>query len=494
MTAKTASRKSMTITPKEKNMTAKTTKTETVSDPKPTVRKTKKQAAAETIVPELTDAQKARLYSTAMGAVTRAIKAADAVEVTEDDRTLVRKNHLLEKVVAAKVTANERAAAAGKAQPFTTEDVTFKPIEREPMQESAAEEPEPEQPAAAVGFDVTLQNMSDGSVQGHRTGCADINKRRRNAKVQPGDEPWPLTVQHKHEAWVNYNSDFLAEGPESGQYNIDWLPCADGVPQGPSDDYATWLAEENSETTEPEPKEPFKAVAPKARKAAATTKAAATAKKGSGTTTAKEKAPRPTPADRSEQKANDLANYAQSVGWDAVLEPYGTNGFTATLRRGDEELGAKFIDGKLGLEPDERPYYKNAARPRPVLLRNVSAMRQQMDEDETKRPIARETTRVARSERADRPRKSFSWDDTLDDATLLDVLQTEMTGKRISWKVTLDGSTEEMERVIGKVAKVGRTPSNDRTVDFFEMEITKDGLMANSRHRTLTLKSILRLI
>lgn len=493
MTAKTAIR--TTTANKEKDMTAQTAKTETVSDPKPTVRKTKKQAAAETNVPEPTEQQKARMFSTAMGAVTRALKAADAVEVTEDDRTLARKNHLLEKVVAAKVTANERADAAGKQRPFSEEDTTFKPIERIVSEDSAAEEPEPEQATPAAKFDITLVNMTDGSVQGHRAGCADLTRKGRG-KVRQANEPWTFSVADKHEAWAEYNSDFLAEGPESGNYQIDWLPCAGDVPQGADDTYEVWAAEESGETVEPdpepEPKEPFKATAPKARKAAGTAKAAATTKKVSGTTTAKEKAPRPTPTDRSEQKAQDLADYALSVGWDAVIEPFQETGRKVTLRRGDEEMAAWFTDGKLDLV--DRPYYKNAARPRPVLLRNVSAMRQQMDEDETKRPIARETTRVARTERADRPRKSFTWDDSLDDAALLDALQTEMTGKRITWRVTLDGGSEEMERVIGKVVKVGRTPNNDRMVDFHELEITKGGLKANSRLRTLTLKSILRLI
>lgn len=512
MTTKTANKSTSTAN-KEKNMTAKTT-TAPSSNPKPTVRKsTKKVAAAETNVPEPTEQQKARMFSTAMGAVTRALKAAQAVEITEDDRTLDRANHLYEKVVAAKKVANERAAAAGKELPFTTEDTTFKPIERDPMDRPSkngateslratikankARAAEAEKPAASAKFDIVLRNMSDGSVEGHAAGCADLKRKAKRGAKHQSDEAWSLSVSSKHDAWEEYNSDFLNECEEhkdhaaldacSHAYNIDWLPCADGV------------ADRDGE---PEPtKEPFKATAPKARAAAGTKKAGAAKATTSGTTTAKEKAPAKataakvvvTPAQRSETKAAELGKFATEHGWTSSTEEIGAGAVRITLKHDDEEMGAVFTDGKLGLEPAERPYYTNAERGNRVLLRNVSAMRMQIANEDGDKPVARVATRAVRTHAADRPRKTFTWDNALDDKALLDALQTEMTGKRVLWDVTLDGTTEEMEVLIAKVTKVGTTPSNDRTVDFFEMEITKAGLKP-SRQRTITLKSIKRLV
>lgn len=86
-------------------------------------------------------------------------------------------------------------------------------------------------------FNITLIGKSDGSVVGHKAGCADIKR-----KVHPFDsEPWTFKVANKMEAWANYSADFIAECDEhdncdeaTGQcvnaYDIEWLPCADAVP------------------------------------------------------------------------------------------------------------------------------------------------------------------------------------------------------------------------------------------------------------------------
>ena len=91
-----------------------------------------------------------------------------------------------------------------------------------------------------MSHNIALVNITDGSVQGHKAGCADLSrgKLRRHA-----DQVWNMEVETKHEAWVAYNGDFLAEGPESGQYEIQWLPCAKHVPQGTEDTYEAWEAE-----------------------------------------------------------------------------------------------------------------------------------------------------------------------------------------------------------------------------------------------------------
>lgn len=90
----------------------------------------------------------------------------------------------------------------------------------------------------AVRHNITLINMLDGSVDGHKAGCADIKK----AKGSYGDRPWTFYVSSKNDAWLSYNSDFYAECPshdkcdeEQGRcdnaYDIHWLPCANEVPE-----------------------------------------------------------------------------------------------------------------------------------------------------------------------------------------------------------------------------------------------------------------------
>lgn len=101
-----------------------------------------------------------------------------------------------------------------------------------------------------MSHSIAIVNIADGSVQGHKAGCADLSrgKLRKHAA-----DVWNLEVDTKHEAWVAYNEDFLAEGPESGQYDINWLPCAKHVPQGTEDTYEAWLAEQDEAPAE-EPK------------------------------------------------------------------------------------------------------------------------------------------------------------------------------------------------------------------------------------------------
>lgn len=91
-----------------------------------------------------------------------------------------------------------------------------------------------------MSHSIALVNIYDGTVQGHKAGCADLSRGqlRRHA-----DQAWNLEVEHKHEAWISYNIDFLNEGEESGAYDIDWKACTKHVPQGPEDTYAVWAAE-----------------------------------------------------------------------------------------------------------------------------------------------------------------------------------------------------------------------------------------------------------
>lgn len=77
-------------------------------------------------------------------------------------------------------------------------------------------------------YKVQLVNMTDGSVCGHKAGCSDLKKLAQRHDVLPVEE-----IATKHDAWLDYNSDFLAEG--SGAYDIDWKACANHVPAGEAD-------------------------------------------------------------------------------------------------------------------------------------------------------------------------------------------------------------------------------------------------------------------
>ena len=508
MTAKMTSsiEATATITKEKKPMTAtKTTtaKAAPASDPQPTVKAvrkpTRREAAKATVVPEPTDAQKARMFSTAMGAVTRAMKAADAVVVDPDDvRTLDRKNHLLEKAIIAKVKANEVAAKAGKEEPFPGDQAVFVPIS---LPEKEADEPTAESPTAAAGFEITLRNMTDGSIEGHAAGCADLKRKAKRGHAQPSDEPWTFTVATKHEAWTEYNSDFLAEhdpepecdhdaGTCGHAWSINWLPCADDVPET---------------ATEVKAKvEPFKATAPKAArgvKAAKGATATAAGKKAATATPAKaRKAATPnvvvTPAQRSADKATALASEATTAGWTVEISDHGDTGKVVAMAKADERLTVWFIDGKLDL--NEMPKYSSDARPKPVILRNVSAVKKQMDADPEKRPVSAAPQRAAGRRSSDSPRKVFTWDDALDDAALLEQFATEWAGRRLHWDTRLVEGTEPepQEALVGKVVKVERNAkSNDRIVSFFTLEWSdKEKGMLKGAQRTVALKFVRKVI
>lgn len=84
-------------------------------------------------------------------------------------------------------------------------------------------------PREPSGFDVVLVNNADGSVEGHLAGCADLKKVGKGKRDH--DEATPsVRVQSKHEAWADFNADFIAEGGESNAYAVDWQGCTSVVP------------------------------------------------------------------------------------------------------------------------------------------------------------------------------------------------------------------------------------------------------------------------
>jgi hypothetical protein len=79
-----------------------------------------------------------------------------------------------------------------------------------------------------MSYSVTLINKTDGTVDGHKAGCADIKRGKNHA-----DTPWTFDVGTKRDAFLEYNADFIdeADGDRyAATYAINWLPCANHVP------------------------------------------------------------------------------------------------------------------------------------------------------------------------------------------------------------------------------------------------------------------------
>lgn len=82
-------------------------------------------------------------------------------------------------------------------------------------------------------YEVTIANAANGEVHGHKAGCADL--KRSKAYALHRDEQFTVEVETKREAWLDYNSDFIAEGGEGNAYPIEWMACAKHVPEGTED-------------------------------------------------------------------------------------------------------------------------------------------------------------------------------------------------------------------------------------------------------------------
>jgi len=105
-----------------------------------------------------------------------------------------------------------------------------------------------------VHYQVVTMNMKDGSVQGHAHGCADL-KRGKAKFSDPEQADMFMDVLTKHDAWLDYNADFIAECEHDGcdedaeqcvnAYEINWLPCADAVPAFPAEVAGEEVTEED---------------------------------------------------------------------------------------------------------------------------------------------------------------------------------------------------------------------------------------------------------
>jgi hypothetical protein len=84
---------------------------------------------------------------------------------------------------------------------------------------------------------VTILNITDGSVEVHRKGCADIAKKVRAGVV---DHKWNEAATSKYATWMDYNADFLDEQEDApadettNSYDLRWVACCtDLVTDGP---------------------------------------------------------------------------------------------------------------------------------------------------------------------------------------------------------------------------------------------------------------------
>ena len=65
---------------------------------------------------------------------------------------------------------------------------------------------------------------NDHDVSVHRADCGDVTKAIK------GHDFFVEEVESKRALWLDYNSDFLAEG--SGAWPIHFFPCTAGLPDG----------------------------------------------------------------------------------------------------------------------------------------------------------------------------------------------------------------------------------------------------------------------
>ena len=179
-----------------------------------------------------------------------------------------------------------------------------------------------------------------------------------------------------------------------------------------------------------------------------------------------------------------LVAYAETQGWDVHTE---TNGAVVTVvaAREDELLTTTFVDGKLDLTT--MPTFARVDGS-VVMLRNVSAVKKQMDSDPSARPVkaVRPTTTrkaVAAIDGAeDAPQRSLPFNPA--EASDEEVAET-LSGAVLRWR-RADGGIETA--IAGKKVTVKAHPRKagkvNRLISFFEMvESEKHGAIAGGeRH------------
>lgn len=67
---------------------------------------------------------------------------------------------------------------------------------------------------------------NDYDVAVHKAGCADV------PKAIKGHDYFEEEFETKRDLWLDYNSDFIAEGGEENAWPIHFHPCTKGLPDG----------------------------------------------------------------------------------------------------------------------------------------------------------------------------------------------------------------------------------------------------------------------
>jgi hypothetical protein len=87
-------------------------------------------------------------------------------------------------------------------------------------------------------------NLSDGNVEIHRAGCADIKRTQRNRKgghwrqdqVEFGKVDWPTKYDFAHDYWDNGILEEHEAENGVGSFDVmqemDFAPCCDELPEG----------------------------------------------------------------------------------------------------------------------------------------------------------------------------------------------------------------------------------------------------------------------
>lgn len=75
---------------------------------------------------------------------------------------------------------------------------------------------------------VTINGNGQGDydVSVHRADCADVPKAIR------GHDYFEEEFETKRDLWLDYNSDFIAEGGEENAWPVHFFPCTHGMPDG----------------------------------------------------------------------------------------------------------------------------------------------------------------------------------------------------------------------------------------------------------------------
>lgn len=176
-----------------------------------------------------------------------------------------------------------------------------------------------------------------------------------------------------------------------------------------------------------------------------------------------------------------LINYAFAQGWATDTQLIGLAAVLFSADRNSEKLTVTFIDGKLDL--DRMPTYVRVDGST-VLLRNVSAVKKQMDSDPAARPVKSARTTVKKVAKIDgeEPQRSLSFDPAT--ATNEEIAEI-IAGSPLRWRRS-DGSVDEA--IAGPKVTVSTHPvkpgMSHRVVTFFELvESEKRGVVSGpERH------------